>query len=408
MKQQALRAHQAGPDGRKRSRCLLFAAFLLMTFLILIYVPSNKGTLAFSLTTNERKDDNLGDASTQGLLVDTQLYREEIEHLQQEIDDITASWDNFVTLTVNDTWLPGSYKELEKLMIPLLKKGLILIGDSTTRVLYGFLHCLMEGVYRNEDVKIGESRCRDMQNQLKTKCKEMENRNACESIASFSNYGTYLRYEPNYHLGAMGLLPKTKALIEESNGKFIFFGLPCLHDLWSPGGRERATRSQHPSTWSMRFEALYESISHVIGSNVPMIGTSVTLCDKKIGNELRMVHAYLSRENMTAELIDHYNMNGGKLLRNYTGPVPALTPFYSGHSADNATFSENGNAHCTKAALDALMRKSQFYPYLIDIRGVTKKGCNNTPDGRHYGASTLFNVGSLLLKTAHIFNMKQS
>jgi hypothetical protein len=59
-----------------------------------------------------------------------------------------------------------TYTELEALMVLMLEKGLVLVGDSTSRILFGFLWCLMEGYYCGGE-KAGDMLCQETQEDLK-------------------------------------------------------------------------------------------------------------------------------------------------------------------------------------------------------------------------------------------------
>lgn len=316
-------------------------------------------------------------------------------HLQEkvntdiELQDLEKNFSSsFIKLDDIDVIL--SYRELEEQFLPLLQGGgLIMVGDSTTRVLFVTLWCLMDGLFRygeNDD----ERSCNKLQEELKQKCKDSNYGKECDSRATFTNatMSIHLQNLNNYDLEST---PKaTLDAIRASPNRTIYFGLPCLHSLWSPGTRENAVHTDY-AHWPDFFRKFYDSVEQAVTLQPLLFGTTVTLCDAKLGSEKELIDAYLRGEEFvygtTTRLSDAYTHGAVNLPPKYSGPIPLFRAFRKNHSSDNALFDETGGSKCTSVGLQVLAQHNlskRSTTRLLDIHGVTANGCDNTPDGRHY------------------------
>ena len=235
-----------------------------------------------------------------------------------------------------------SYQELGKRFRPLLQeKGLLMVGDSTTRLLFGTLWCLMDGIFPSDgdnDWKV----CNQRQNEMKEKCRSlMDSGENCElTIPTFANKTTnlHLQFQRNWRIGK--LPNNTVEIMADNRDRFIFFMFPCLHELWTPWGQE--TDAPEYPDWNSSFDDLFTSVERANPEYAFLLGTTVAVCDSKLWNE---------------ELIKMYLHHGGALK-------------------------------CTSVGLEVLSQHSLLTNptvKVLDMHDATERsGCNDAPDGRHY------------------------
>lgn len=402
------------------------ASITLVLFITLVhlyfFVPRYGGiskhfnsTVSVVRTSSDVKSDSTA-ANDTTLLDPVQQQRLQAEQTRSAMVQAEQNLDKLVVFQHGDTIL--SYKQLKQDMIPLLSRGLVFLGDSTTRILYGFIYCLMEGLYDDEYSIEGDKRCNDFQQSIKQKCGGMGGKVSCSLQASFQSYTNLtLQFKANFHLGRVEgqAEEELKSSSKKNERRIYYFGVPCLHELWSPGGREQFCFS-NSTDWPRLFTNFYNSIQTSIDSNssIVMIGTTPRLCEEKLGNELALVNAFQRRERFHSQgnrkdLIQLYNNKlpkQYKLDMNYTGPVPVLRQWRANHTYDDSMFNDNGAVQCNQQGLNALLRETRhdsFDPIYVDMYNATIGGCNDTPDGRHfYGRSRLRQV-SLILKAFKVY-----
>lgn len=309
-----------------------------------------------------------------------------------------------------------SYDELEEQFTSLLQtRGLVMIGDSTVRVLYGAIWCLVEGMYKNhQSGGNNEDRiCVALQERLKRKCKNAA-RADCDTKAAFTNtMNASLEYIPNNYLGRLQF-PGLMQQVNFTENKIAYAGMPCLHSLWSPGGREQGVFHGLYPQWPQLFDTLYTQLGDAVvnNNNKLLLGTTVTSCDQKAGTEQELIQAYLADETLplhndkkkTKRLVDFYNVNLKPVHRlsatNFSGPIPVIRPKHASHAMDASLFDEGGAAACSVVGLESLTSTTMaIATSVVDMHGATANGCDDTSDGHHYTRGvTLRRQLTLLLK----------
>ena len=381
------------------------------------------------------------------------------EQSLNQMDSLLSALD---AIREKDDQILYSGTELRKAFQKILREeGLMLIGDSTMRVLYGNLICLMDGFFDDANKKTRRE-CRELQKDLKERCQEEQQDGAdCEKMAHFSNTdnsteGLRLQFHPSSKLGEFtgnyqpgfgmremdSLMTKLKS---ESGSKNIYIGMPCLHSLWSPGSREKFTHPKSQKDWPRAWQALYADIAHLAdslevyssnsnenqkndttSSHTIFVGVTTALCNGKLGNEKWLIDEYLlgsplpipNDDESTTKLISGWNhglQENQKIENDYTGPIPLLFEnIHGNHSEDENLFDEAGGAFCScyglKQFLDFSATKknetitgnrtvSPVRPVVVDMHSATVNGCDDTDDGRHYEYGKVFKRQlSLLLR----------
>ena len=289
------------------------------------------------------------------------------------------------------------YPELAKQFRPLLQqRGLLMMGDSTSRMLFGALWCVMDGIFP-ADGDNNLSACDGRQEALKKKCRASMNSSECGLRASFSKESaTFSNETANFHLSFqrhqdVGWLDdRVVEVMRDNRDRFIFFLLPCLHALWAPGGREKSVRSRYPS-WNTSFHELYTSVEQANPAHSFLLGTTVAVCDSKLW-ETPLIEMYLQGENFVNGEPSHefklYNAQRNTSLHaNYSGPVPVMSSFRENHTCDNSLSDEGGALKCSSVGLEVLLEHTLITNpavRVVDMHGATEFGCNDTDDGRHY------------------------
>lgn len=293
-----------------------------------------------------------------------------------------------------------SFHELEVQWTPILQdQGIVLFGDSTSRLLYNKLWCLMEGIFREENRERECSKAGKESLKATGQACTLTNSEKCIFQAALTNKSApaiKLYYGAHYSLNPLPV--KTRELIQPL-ARFVFFGMPCLHSLWSPGSREKYVYTEYPK-WSRNFDDFYNSIEPLASLNGMdvLLGTPVTVCEEKFEAESELIRAYLAEErfgddpNKAKHQIEYYNYGfkksiKGALPHDYRGPIPVLRDFRANHSADNALFDQGGVLECTVTGLTALHQRHGVLNgnfVVADLQGATSNGCNGTDDGRHY------------------------
>ena len=352
-----------------------------------------------------------------------EIHQQSGKDALKRIKEIQDSLGDSFVASDGDKPLP-SMDKLEQRLVKLLRQsgndGLIMVGDSTTRLLYGSMWCLLEGLWRNstdndDGPPSAPQPCQQLQGRLKRNCNgDGKSPTRCDRKATLTNpdYADLnLQFLPNYHLGAMNEKENFPDKDNSNNSNHtVFAGLPCLHSLWSPGSREHFVRSLYKD-WPALFEQFYNDLLELPTKTTLLLGTTVTLCDKRLGTEKMLIDRYLRNETVTsgtpqqtAELISFYNAGVHDetclLPSNYTGTLPVWKKEERGHhQADQALFDEAGGRECNRLGLEALLTKLKQEKEekgaaagapprikLVDMHGATSvNGCKDTMDGRHYG-----------------------
>jgi hypothetical protein len=320
----------------------------------------------------------------------TDIHLQEKRNTQKDLVALRHEMESrFISLKDNDEIL--TFQELEEEYRPLLqRRGLLIMGDSTSRILFGSLWCLIEGVFRSQGAQ-DKDVCGERLKSLKERCEApMASGEQCDLIATFTNETTplHLQFQRNWNIGKMsaGLL-KT---MSNNRNRFIFYMLPCLHALWMPGGREKDIHTEYPS-WNGSFQEFFNSMEEADPAHGLLVATSVTLCDRKLW-EKPLVDMYLEGKEFVngkpISILNLYKYQGRTTLpANYSGPIPVLQSFRENHTCDNALFDEAGNLKCTAVGLEVLSQHHLMKNpavKVLDMHGATEFGCDDTNDGRHY------------------------
>ena len=284
-----------------------------------------------------------------------------------------------------------SYQELEKHFRPLLQeKGLLMVGDSTTRYLFGTLWCLMDRIFSSDgdnDWKV----CHQRQKKMKAGCQTMmDNGEHCQlTIPTFANATTnlHLQFQWSWRIGK--LPNNTVNIMADNRDRFIFYMMPCLHELWTPGGREKHV-PEYPS-WNSSFDDLFTSVEQANPAYAFLLGTAVAVCDSKLW-DTALIKMYLEGKSFVNgeprnEFSIYAYQGRANLSAKYSGPVPVLKSFRENHTCDNSLFDEGGVLKCTAVGLEVLSQHSLLTNptvKILDMHDATKDRCNDTLDGRHY------------------------
>jgi len=324
----------------------------------------------------------------------TDLHLQEKERTQKDLVELKRKMDSrFISLKENDEIL--TFQELEDQYRPLLQgRGLLMMGDSTTRLLFGKLWCLIEGVFRTQEDE-DQDQCSPRLHKLKSRCEaSMSLGEQCQLTATFTNETTpiNLQFQNKWEIGK--IVPELRKILSNNRDRFIFYMLPCLHALWMPGGRERTIHTEYPS-WNGSFQEFFNSLEEADPAHTFFVATSVAMCESKLW-EMPLVEMYLQDKHFVngepRDILKLYEYQGMTrrpvpLPANYSGPIPVLQSFRENHTCDNALFDEAGNLRCMAVGLDVLMQHSLMKNpavKVLDMHGATAFGCDDTDDGRHY------------------------
>ena len=344
--------------------------------------------------------------------------KKELSKLESRFGDRFVSWKRHV----DDKNL--TFQSLEEAVIPILQeRGLVLVGDSTTRHLFGFLFCLLEGIFRNNDGNDQRKKqCSIVQARLKEECVAVPHQ--CGQIATFSNpkyNGTlHLEFRPGNFLKSLEQETYNALKNHSLNPniqRVVYIGMPCLHSLWTPGSREGNALKY--SDWPAMFTHFYEQVEESIGNSPSstsrvLVGMSNSLCDSKLGDGKRIIDTYLKeipisgkKSRRDKKLIRFYNYNlpkSDRLPYDYTGIIPTYRSFRANHtSEDFAMFHDDGSMECSKIGTEMLFndRVMPNNSFVLDMRSATTSACANTDDGRHYKGVVLMRQTALIVKGAN-------
>ena len=308
-----------------------------------------------------------------------QIRQELIEWKQQNAGRI-------ITLNEKEEQVPELDELANEFKALLPSWRLLFIGDSTARVLFVALWCLME------DIEPGTAECRERQKEAKAHCQNttIDDDNACDGTALFRNgFDGTLEYAHRYHLSGTESANLTARFpdIRTNTNRSIFVGMPCLHCLWSPGGRETDVTTTYPQ-WSEQFQAMYGELDTVLPPRRWSIGTPVTMVDDQLGDDGTLIDWYLhgqwfnASDSESANLIRRYNYNTDDRFvpNNYTGPIEPLVEGRADHAWDDALFDDTGGKAC---ALHGL-RAAPTDQWIVDIGQATADCPDDSRDGRHY------------------------
>ena len=366
---------------------------------------NNNSAAAVALTTTKNLEDRDRKQQNQELPVNwTLLHLAENEQAQPDLDVLRYKLqDRFTRLKNDDEIL--TYEQLAQQFRPLLQeRGLLMVGDSTARLLFVALWCVVDGFFPSDGIH-SDSVCIQRQKELKEKCHTMmENGEQCAPRAAFSNETTnlYLEFQSTWRIKK--LEDYVVKAMGNSSDRFIFCNLPCLHALWIPGGFEAPSIDAEYPQWSTHLHNFFTSIEESNPSYSFLLGTPVTVCDSKLWQK-PLVEMYLQDENfVNGSPHDRFSLMRQKptLPANYSGPVPVAKSGRKNHNCDNALFDEGGALRCTSVGLEVLSQHSLLNNptvTIVDMHDATENGCDDANDGVHYiRGLTLQRQLTLLLK----------
>jgi hypothetical protein len=139
------------------------------------------------------------------------------------------------------------------------------------------------------------------------------------------------------------------------------------------------------------FPDLFTSIEKANPVHSFFVGTTTAICESKLWAK-KMVDMYLEGKEFVngtpRPLATMYrNQKTAPLAANYSGPIPVLTSSRKNHQCDNFLFDDAGGMNCVAVGLETLAQHSLFNNSavkVLDIRGASEFGCNDTTDGVHY------------------------
>ena len=434
----AVNAKQRRRSSHSLLKLLLFG---LSAIVAIILVMKKRQSADDSTIASANKDGETGGDEPANLQQDEEqqqqydwwaLHQQLDQDASREVVELEAKLPRFLSISSNDTiW---SNRELYDKLLPILRdRGLILVGDSTTRVLYGFLWCLMDGLFFEEGYDTSESvlvgKCGELQKRLKEACgggledsTKEEMAYECWNKAHFQNQTEplNLQFLNGYQLDALTNETKDGLAKDAISGRIVYLGLPCMHSLWAPGRFETVVKS-NDTDWAERFNSLLDSLHQSLpSSNVTLLlGTPGSICNERLGPQTALIRAYLKGETIspetTPDLVRFYNgpkRNGQDVFlfpENYTGTgVPLRTEFRANnHSHDFALFDDTGNLKCTAVCLKSFLERQQQQQQhqwtVLDIHNATANSCEFTNDGKHYNhGKPLLQQMSLILKGIEI------
>ncbi|KAI2501866.1 hypothetical protein MHU86_12558 [Fragilaria crotonensis] len=251
----------------------------------------------------------------------TAIHLAEAEKTKQDLQVLKDKMQSrFITLDPSEEIL--NYRQLEEQFRPLLQaRGILFMGDSTTRLLFGNLWCLMEGAYRSE-AEFVENVCQERLDEMKGKCQFAGT--PCRILANFTNGTTpiHLEFEVQWFVGEME--GHVVDVIRRNRNRFIFYLMPCIHQLWLPGSMEKYVDKLYPTCYPF-FPDLYTSIEKANPAHTFFFGTTTAICDSKLWAK-KMVDMYLEEK----EFVDGTPRPLATMYRNkHTAPLAAN---YRAHS----------------------------------------------------------------------------
>jgi hypothetical protein len=360
--------------------------------------------------------------------------KRELLAMQKRLGQRYISWNN----ATDKQGL--TYESFKQQLVAFFQhhQSLVLIGDSTTRRIFGFLWCLMDDKYTSQNGTKPEG-CAKLHDFLFVNC-NLGKQDICPPKANFSNpdFANFtLAFRPGYKLAEFD--PYTIETVRQ-RPSVVFVGLACLHSLWSPGRREVRVSTKYED-WPEHFEEQYAQIEDALlltpdpehpgtttnvsfnlflpatTSTTLLFATPNFLCNDKRGPEMEMIDAYLHDIPLSdlapksqQRIRDTYNLQlkeVQKLPDNYTGMLPVLQSYRTDHTEEDfALFNDNGSWECGKIATETLLRhfwkNSSKRPlldtYVLDMRSATTDACEFTRDGVHYSDAILLQKASLILK----------
>lgn len=186
---------------------------------------------------------------------------------------------------------------------------------------------------------------------------------------------------------------KVVDIMKGNRDRFIFYLLPCLHQVWYPGLYEVYVNTLYPSCYPSS-QDLFTSIEKANPAHSFLFGTTTVVCDSKLNYwKKQIIDMYLEGKEFVngtpkpiADIYAHHYH--APLAANYSGPIPILTPSRKNHQCDNFLFDDAGGLNCMAVSLETLAQHSLFINNsavkVLDIRGASEFGCEDMPDGIHY------------------------
>ena len=142
-----------------------------------------------------------------------------------------------------------------------VEPGLLMVGDSVTRNLFGFMECTVLG--------LDEHHCALKRKELKgAGCAATGEATGGQSCSAL---GGKLRYEQGADMNWF-TRHNVHQLISGARAKYVYIGLPALHSLWSPGQREKfqshdAAEFQRGDTLQGRLKSLLTLLGQSLRAN---------------------------------------------------------------------------------------------------------------------------------------------
>jgi hypothetical protein len=250
------------------------------------------------------------------------------------------------------------------------------------------LWCLMDGAFRSDAYPVDDA-CQERLDELKQKCRIAGLQ--CDVQAMWSNETNpiHLEFQNNFFIGEME--ENIVDVIRKNRDRHIVFLMPCWHQLWLPGYFEMVTETKYPRCDSS-FPDLYTSIEKANPLHSFLLGTATSACDSKREMFTKMIDMYLEEKHFVdgspTWILPLYAISDtNPLPANYSGPISALTPSRKNHQCDKFLSDAVGNVNCVAVGVDALLQHSLLNNSavkVLDMRGATEFGCNDTSDGVHY------------------------
>eukprot|EP00040_Diaphanoeca_grandis_P041958 m.263856 g.263856 ORF g.263856 m.263856 type:complete len:393 (-) comp52751_c0_seq1:155-1333(-) len=335
-----------------------------------------------------------------------------------EVKTLLRSLKGFVG--VNHAAPLMSFAELKRHLLPILRGGLTLLGDSTTRSMFVFIQNLMNGCFdiardstsgtitdgeggsATDRRKFWKSRaaCSIDDQEVKAKCNS--NESACDGLRAVFTHNDDLVLEFRAHTRFIDRLDT-----DSLRTKAVYASMPCLHSLWSPGMRENfcgsasyaASLHLHSRDW------LADIAEFASAANSVMIGTTTGVCDSKRGDEGTLIRLFnrgasFGSQPNAAGLVASYNRGvplDEQLPPNFDGLVPAR----DSQRTNTTMYNQFGALDCTLKGLLALQEASaSFHPAILDMGAATSPACDDhwTHDGIHRCCDPLRKQVQLLLE----------
>jgi hypothetical protein len=279
--------------------------------------------------------------------------------------------------------------------------GLLMLGDSITRSLFKRITCILDDLDETDCAERGS----DYKNQ---RCEH----GTCHWFANRTD-GFILEFDWLLSFGGRESPQTLQNGIRFSKAASLYIGLPGLHEVWIPGGRELEVTRQD-DTFNL-LTAIEGRLSVVAGDGrQTVVGTATPVClfgadgNGEMAAEGRLLAMYLDGAELEGEKhskeIKAYNLQltetntermpkwqKARLLAHrhqalgpsYHGPIVPIRKCCTNHRCDNETFNNNGIANFNAVALRAVAR----FPTLrvADAwKATIGHECSGTTDGRHF------------------------